>query len=135
MADGGRFVRVPTALLEVLLRANFRGGQLRVILWMIRNTYGWNRPFTPFTWDRRRANDLRMNRSAVYRAGEKLVDACVLARRDRQLGVCPSFGDPAESVPGVACQQQKRVRQAASTLPGATRTMLDGTFFRRAKKQ
>jgi hypothetical protein len=47
MPEFGRFVRVPTELLEALLRAGLAGGQLRVILWVVRNTYVTCTHFSP----------------------------------------------------------------------------------------
>ena len=106
MAEFARFVRVPTDLLEMLLHERFTGGQLRVILWVIRNTCGWNRTHTPFTWYRI-ASELHMNRSAVYRAGRSLVDARVLIRCGAQLGIGLSFDAPTSPSRGAAVRQQE----------------------------
>ena len=81
-----RFVRVPTQLLEALLRARLSGGQWRVLLWVMRNTYGWNRQFTPFTWYRI-ARDLSLSRPAAYRGGQDLLKARILVVRENQLAV------------------------------------------------
>src|SRR5215472_5373838 len=72
-----RFVRLSTELLEALIRSKLAGVQLRIILWVIRNTYGWNRELTPFTWYQI-SKELRINRGAAYRAGRALVAANVL---------------------------------------------------------
>src|ERR1051326_1113404 len=62
-----RFVRLPTELLEALLRTRLSGAQWRIILWVVRQTYGWNRFSAPFTWYRI-ARDVGMSRPALYRA-------------------------------------------------------------------
>jgi len=76
-----RFVRVPTAPLEALLRMPITGGQWRLLLWVIRFTYGWNRSQTTYSWNRI-AQDLKLDRSAVYRAGQALIRSQILAVND-----------------------------------------------------
>lgn len=68
------FVRVPTVLLEDLLRCPLTGTEWRIILWIVRETYGWNRTWTPFTWYRI-ARELGINRGVAYRAGRSLIQA------------------------------------------------------------
>ena len=79
-----RFVRVPTELLETLLRSRLSGTQWSVLLWTVRYTYGWNRRFTPFTWYRI-AKELRLSRPAIYRTGQALLAARILVVQDKQL--------------------------------------------------
>ena len=86
-----RFVRLPTELLEVLLRTRLSGTQWRILLWVVRYTYGWNREWTPFTWYRI-AKDTGLDRAAVYRAGEMLFHANVLVRRDREVAIELNYG-------------------------------------------
>jgi phage replication O-like protein O len=81
-----RFVRLPTELLEALLRARLSGTQWRIVLWIIRQTYGWNRESAPFTWYRM-ARELAISRPAVYRAGLKLVASGVLVTQGKRLAV------------------------------------------------
>ena len=85
-SDLDRFVRLPTDLLEVLLRAHLSGAQLRIVLWVLRYTFGWNRQSTPFSWYRI-AKELQMPRSAVYRAGKRLAQSKVLVVQERQLTI------------------------------------------------
>src|SRR5579863_3336786 len=91
MPHAERFVRVPTPLLEALMQARLSGGQYCVLLWVIRQTFGWNRPRTRFTWYRI-ARDLDMHRPAAYRAGHALLEAGILIAREKQLSLQPDVG-------------------------------------------
>src|SRR5207249_3483513 len=51
-----------------------------------RQTCGWNRGSTPFTWYRI-AKELGINRPAVYRAGQALLAAGILLVQEKQLAV------------------------------------------------
>jgi phage replication O-like protein O len=81
-----RFVRLSTELLEALISSRLTGVQLRIILWVIRNTAGWNRTLTPFSWYQI-AKKLGGNRAVVWRAGRRLLQAHVLVLEDGQLGI------------------------------------------------
>ena len=72
------FVRVPTAFLEALLRVPLSGGQWRILGWVIRQTWGWNREKTAFSWYRI-ARDVQVDRSALFRAGRHLVATGILS--------------------------------------------------------
>jgi phage replication O-like protein O len=80
------FVRVPTELLTALFMAPLSGTQLRVVLWVIRQTYGWNRPSVRFTWYRI-ALELNGSRPATYRAGQALLGAGILSLQGNQVAV------------------------------------------------
>ena len=71
------FVRLPTALLEKLLRTPLNGAQWRILLWIIRHTYGWHRASCQFTWYKI-AKDLSVDRGGVVRAGSQLLNAGIL---------------------------------------------------------
>ncbi len=86
MLSTDRFIRLPTALLECQLQTPLNGAQWRILFWVIRQTYGWNRESTPFTWYRM-AQELGMNRPAVYRAGQALLTAGILVAPEKQLAV------------------------------------------------
>ena len=73
-------------LLDALLKSRLNGTQGRIVLWVIRQTYGWQRRRTRFTWYRI-AQDLRMDRPAVYRAGKALLQAKVLTYAQAQLAI------------------------------------------------
>jgi phage replication O-like protein O len=81
-----RFVRLSTELLETLLASRLTGVQMRIILWVIRNTAGWNRALTPFSWYRI-AKKIGGNRAVVWRAGRTLLEAHVLLLEDGHLGI------------------------------------------------
>ena len=81
-----RFVRLPTEVLEALLHEHLNGGQWRIIFWVIRKTYGWNRSGAPFTWYKI-AKDVGMSRPAIYRAGRALLANGVLVAQQGQLAI------------------------------------------------
>lgn len=73
-----RFIRLPTELLEALLRAPLNGTQWRIVGWVVRQTYGWNRDVAPFSWYRI-AKDLSIDRGGVVRAGTRLLRSEILS--------------------------------------------------------
>jgi|GEM_PF-6640086 len=81
-----RFIRVPTTLLKALLRTRLTGVQWRLLFWIMRRTYGWNRGATPFTWYRI-AIDTGITRPAIFRAGVALLKARILVLRKKQLAI------------------------------------------------
>jgi hypothetical protein len=81
-----RFVRVPTILMEGLMRYPLTGTQVRIILWVIRQTYGWNRFRARFSWYRI-ASDLGADRGGVVRAGKKLRDLGFVFVQERTIAV------------------------------------------------
>src|SRR5260370_18581067 len=81
-----RVVSLSTNVLEALLSARLIGVQLRIILWVIRHTAGWNRTLTPFSWYRI-AQKIGGNRAVVWRAGRALLQAHVLFLEEDQLGI------------------------------------------------
>jgi phage replication O-like protein O len=90
MIQPDRFVRLPTKLLEALLRNRFSGAQWRILLWVIRQTLGWNRHATPFSWYRI-SKDLAMDRGGVVRAGHKLLSSGILCLDGDQIAVNEHF--------------------------------------------
>src|ERR1700737_4819682 len=86
MTGRDRFIRLPTEVLETLLRKRLTGAQWRILFWVIRHTYGWNKPGAPFTWYRI-ARELGMSRAALYRAGQNLLAREVLVVREGQLAL------------------------------------------------
>jgi phage replication O-like protein O len=85
-----RFVRLPTALLEAILACKLTGVQTRILLWVIRQTYGWNRRTTLFSWYQV-AKDLSLDRGGVVRSGRTLMQANVLCAKDGRLGFAEDF--------------------------------------------
>lgn len=72
-----RFIRLPTELLEALLRVPLNGTQWRIVGWVVRHTYGWNRDVVRFSWYRI-ARDLSIDRGGVVRAGTRLMRSGIL---------------------------------------------------------
>ncbi|PWU05837.1 MAG: hypothetical protein C5B51_13645 [Terriglobia bacterium] len=98
-AKNDRFIRLPTPLLEALLRTPLNGVQSRIVLWVIRQTLGWNRDLAPFSWYRI-ATDLGLDRGGVARAGARLLRSGMLTAQGRQLGIDQDshrWGPPQES--------------------------------------
>lgn len=136
MTGSERFVRVPTEVLEALLLKRLSGGHYRLLLWVIRNTYGWNRSSVPFTWYRI-AQDLGMSRPALYRAGKTLVTAGILLMHEGQLGIQIGSGDGRQlPIPGldVACEQRPPLPGSNVSIAGKQpKRCRQATLFRRAK--
>src|SRR5712691_5048113 len=119
MTGPDRFIRLPTETLEALLCKRLSGAQWRLIFWVIRNTYGWNRPSAPFTWYRI-AKELGMSRPALFRAGQNLLARGVMVLREGQLAIeIESVANRQLSIPGldVAAQQRSGCLAATGALP------------------
>jgi phage replication O-like protein O len=86
MPPGDRFIRFPTDLLEALLHTRLNGAQWGILLWVVRQTFGWNRNTTPFSWYRI-ATDLVMDRGGVVRAGHRLVRSGILYLEGDEIGI------------------------------------------------
>ncbi len=80
------FLRISNTLVEALLRAHLTGAQFRIIWWVIRQTYGWNRYTTVFTWYRI-AKETALDRATAYRAGKSLLRNAVLLLDAGRLGL------------------------------------------------
>ncbi len=80
------FVRLPTDLLEALLRVRLTETGWRIVLWVIRQSYGWNRQTASYSWYRI-ARELSMDRGGVVRTGNSLLRANVLHILEGRLGV------------------------------------------------
>ena len=86
MTQSDQFVRFPTVFLEALMRAPLSGAQWRIVLWVIRQTLGWNRDRAPFSWYRI-AKELTLDRGGVARAGKALIQSGILLEENRQIGI------------------------------------------------
>jgi len=64
MTEDG-FLRISNTLLEALLKLDLTGTQWGVLMWTLRNTIGWNRDTTHFSWYRI-AKDLSMDRGGIF---------------------------------------------------------------------
>ena len=121
-SDLDRFVRLPTDLLEALLRARLSVAELRIVFWVIRYTFGWNRSSTPFSWYRI-AKELRLTRPAVYRAGKRLLDFRVLLLWKGALAIQTDQDAWYRSVWGAVAPRQ---RSDVSVVPGQRQALPDG---------
>ena len=81
-----RFVRVSTELLEAVITTKFTATQLKIVLWVIRKTYGWNRKTTLFSWYSM-ARELQLSRSNVHEEGRRLINAGVLCFIKGEIGI------------------------------------------------
>jgi phage replication O-like protein O len=81
-----RFLRISNMLIEALMRARLSGAQWRVLLWVIRQTHGWNRRSTAFTWYQL-AKDIALDRATTYRAGQGLIRAGIVILADGELEI------------------------------------------------
>jgi phage replication O-like protein O len=147
-AESERFVRVPTSFLEALMQARLSGGQYRVLLWVIRQTYGWNRQRTSFTWYGI-AQQIGMHRPAAYRAGQTLLKVGILIMQDGHLALQPDCGfwggglrtftsvaDRQLWMPGidVAAKQRRPLPGRHASVPRKQpERSLEATLFRPAK--
>lgn len=78
------FVRFPTALFDRLLRIPLNGTQWRIVLWVIRHTFGWHEASCEFSWYKV-AKDLSMDRGGVVRAAARLLRAGILTTEGRNI--------------------------------------------------
>jgi hypothetical protein len=139
-----RFIRFPTACLEALLREPLSGAQWRIITWVIRRTWGWNRESTSFSWYRI-AKDLGIDRAATYRAGQALLAGHLLRVDGQELAIqvdptawtAPFHRSGSQlPLPGtdVAFRQPKALpRSNASVAAKPLTRCLEATLSRRAK--
>lgn len=138
-----RFVRFPTELLEELLRLRLSGTQWRIVCWVVRQTLGWNRRTTPFTWYRV-AQELSLDRGGVVRAGNQLTGRQILFSADGEIGVAPdSQGwvrplkkeNPAAMIPVLGdAYHRKPMIENSGTVEGFHRARRqESSLLRRAK--
>jgi hypothetical protein len=134
--------------LEALLSSRLTGIQLRIVLWVIRNTDGWNRTLTPFSWYRI-ARRIAGNRAVVWRAGRTLLQAHVLFLDDHQLGIqkeshqwrLPRLAPSTDAARQPWMAESDVATEQRQPLPGSNATVAAGqrircpeaTLFRRAK--
>lgn len=142
------FMPLPNALTDALLRSRLSGGQWRLVMWALRNTLGWNRPSTPFTWYRI-ADALGVDRSGVLRSARSLIkqrlitaeNGCLAVEVDPQIWrkamtdvtgevrhrkrcrPSPVFRRAIERFNGI--KKEKRKKDAAPNAAGAARPIPD----------
>jgi hypothetical protein len=134
--------------LEALLSSRLTGVEMRVVLWVIRNTSGWNRDLTSFSWYRI-AKRIGGNRVVAWRAGRRLLAGRVLLLENGQIGVQDDYdqwsvsrvgkaGDAGRQpwIPmGDVAQEQRHPLPTsnAAVAPEKRFRCLEATVFRRAK--
>jgi len=119
----GSFVRIPSGLYDYLLAKRFTASEIRILLWVVRKTFGWNRDTTLFTWYQI-AKDLDLDRAGVLRAGKALVAQGVLSTNQGRIGLkgaqspdaTPDFdaGDGSHPVPSGSGDDDQRNRRQES---------------------
>src|SRR5207249_9177384 len=68
------------------LHVRLSGTQWRILLWVIRQTYGWNRSTTAFSWYQI-AKELSLDRGGVFRAGKRLLEGAILYAQAGRIGI------------------------------------------------
>src|SRR6266852_2836295 len=91
------FTPVPSEFLDALIRSRLSGGQWRIVCWTLRNTLGWHRASTRFTWYRI-AREIKMDRTGVLRAAKCLLDSGLLVMEDGRLSVQTQSAPPPKTV-------------------------------------
>jgi hypothetical protein len=98
--------------------------EMRVVLWVIRKTFGWNRHTTEFTWYKIAA-DLHLDRAGVLRAGKRLLAGEVLTVESGTIGLTdaethlvlgPGGGDVGHRMSNGSGENHHRERRPQSSL-------------------
>ncbi len=143
---GGRHAVIRVADLDKKTQSRVTGVQARILLWVARHTYGWNRPVTPFSWYRI-AKALFLDRAVVYRAAQKLLQGRMLCLQDGNLGIQPNHelwgllqeprgADSKQLWLGISVVRQQRPTLSANNagvVPRQLNRCSGTTLFRRAK--
>ena len=80
------FVPIPNAVIDALLVSRMTGGQMRIVLWVLRKTLGWNQPSADASWYQI-GKDLGLDRAYVRRDGRRLIEGRVLVKNGDKLAV------------------------------------------------
>lgn len=68
------------------MKERISSSEVRILLWVIRHTLGWNRATVAFSWYRI-ARDLRLDRAGVLRAGKRLLASGWLSSDGGSIGL------------------------------------------------
>lgn len=97
--NGGGYTRFPNELLEQIMSYGFNSTQIAILLYVARNTYGWNTSFCDISLSKV-ARAIGRHKNGVAREIEKLIADNVLYveneptyRRPRTVSINPSFDD------------------------------------------
>jgi phage replication O-like protein O len=121
---GKGFVRIPLNIFDHLLTLRLSATELRIVLWVIRKTLGWNRTFTEFTWYRIAA-DLELDRAGILRAGKNLLTHEILTIDDHKIALkeasaseemCRRNGDETHRMTTIGDDSPHRNRRTSSPL-------------------
>jgi hypothetical protein len=132
VTQSDRFVRVPTDVLNAILRSPIMTGtQLRILLWVMRQTYGWNRKAAMFSWYGI-AQDLSMDRGGIVRAGNALLRSKVLHAEEGRVRLHPNYVHFTNSQDGCRSKSDDRghpriTRQKQAVERGTSMTRIIGT--------
>lgn len=112
------FVRVPNRLMDAILADRLTVVELKIMLWVIRKTIGWNKSATPFTWYRIAA-ELGLDRAGVFRAGKRLTRSGVITIRGTSITIQrdPARWKTEKAMTGV--NVDKRHRKALTGINGS----------------
>ena len=80
------FTPIPNAILDALVRSRLSRGHWQIVIWVIRNTLGWNRKTVAFSWYQI-AKEVGMDRSTVLRGGRRLHGSHLLIIRDATIAI------------------------------------------------
>ena len=80
------FTPIPNSVLDALIRSRLSRGQWQIVIWVIRNTLGWNRKTVGFSWYQI-AKEVGMDRSTVLRAARRLHRSQLLIIKDASIAI------------------------------------------------
>jgi phage replication O-like protein O len=140
--DTDGFIRFPRFLLEALLNLPLNGSEWRILLWVIRHTYGWHVKAARFSWYQI-AKDLAMDRGGIVRTGNRLAAINLLRLQGRQVGI---EADPSKwrlltqekalmPISSDACQRNAMTEINASDENGPRNRWQESSLFQRAKER
>ena len=72
------YTAIANEIVEAIYSTPFNGSQLRIVLWVFRNSYGWRRKKTDATSIRQIGRDLLMSHGSMVKAANQLAKADVL---------------------------------------------------------
>ena len=80
------YTRIATELVEALMRTRLLSDQSKILWWVIRNTYGWNRKTAPFSWWRI-AKETKSGRYRIWEKGKDLIQRNILKIENLEIGI------------------------------------------------
>lgn len=118
------FSPVANELLDAILQIGFSKTEFHILFWVVRNTFGWHRKLTEFTWYQM-AKDCRLSRGGVVTKGNGLVERMVLKIEAEKIGVQKDYEkwkkgefQPFLGKPITSMSAHKRERKAITGVSG-----------------